>query len=67
VRGFDVPSGVVTAKIDPATGKLAYDGQQNALDEVFVEGTVPTDVALPPDVADPNTFLMEQLGSAGSP
>jgi penicillin-binding protein 1A len=67
VRGFDVPSGVVSAKIDPATGKLAYEGQQNALDEVFVEGTVPTEVALPPDVADPTTFLMEQLGSAGSP
>jgi penicillin-binding protein 1A len=62
-RGFDVPSGVVDARIDPATGKLAYEGEDKALDEVLLEGTAPTEVALPPDVADPNTFLMEQLGS----
>ncbi|MCB9594915.1 MAG: PBP1A family penicillin-binding protein [Sandaracinaceae bacterium] len=59
---FAIPSGVETVRIDPATGLLAYDGQENAIDEVFLEGTAPTTQATPPDVVDPNEFLMEQLG-----
>ncbi|MFK7987091.1 MAG: penicillin-binding protein 1A [Sandaracinaceae bacterium] len=62
---FPVPSGVVTARIDPATGRLAYEGQEDAMDEVFLEGTEPTEVATPPDVLDPDSFLMEQLGGGG--
>ncbi len=60
--GFPVPSGVVTARIDPRTGLLAYEGQQDAIDEVFLEGTAPTESATPPDVLDPNAFIMEQFG-----
>jgi penicillin-binding protein 1A len=60
---FPMPSGLTMAKIDPKSGKLAYDGQEDALDEVFLDGTVPTEVATPPDVADTGTFMMEQLGS----
>lgn len=59
---FPVPSGVVTARIDPATGLLAYQGQEDAIEEVFLEGTVPTEMATPPDVLDPSRFLMEQVG-----
>ena len=59
---FPVPAGIETAKIDPKTGKLAYDGQPDAIDEVFLEGTVPTETANPPDVVDTGTFMMEQLG-----
>ena len=59
---FPRPSGVEEAQIDPVTGLLAYEGQEDAITEVFLEGTVPSDVARPPDVADPSTFLMEQLG-----
>src|SRR5207253_1173522 len=58
---FPMPKGVVSAKIDPKTGKLAYENQPDAIDEVFLEGTVPTEIATPPDVADSNTFLQEQL------
>lgn len=58
---FAMPSGVVIAAIDPASGLLAYDGQEDAVDEVFLTGTTPIDVARPPDVADPNMFLMEQF------
>ncbi len=58
---FAMPSGVVIAPIDPASGLLAYDGQEDAVDEVFLTGTTPIDVARPPDVADPNMFLMEQF------
>ncbi|HEX2675494.1 MAG TPA: penicillin-binding transpeptidase domain-containing protein, partial [Polyangiales bacterium] len=63
---FPVPKGVVTARIDAKTGKLAYEGEAepDALDEVFLEGTAPTEVATPPDVADTDTYLMEQLGGS---
>jgi penicillin-binding protein 1A len=59
---FPVPAGIEIAKIDPKTGKLAYDGQPDAIDEVFLEGSVPTEVATPPDQVDTDTFMMEQLG-----
>ncbi|MCA9604542.1 MAG: PBP1A family penicillin-binding protein [Myxococcales bacterium] len=59
---FAVPSGVETVRIDPATGLLAYDGQENAIDEVFLEGTAPTEQAPSPDTVSPDEFLMEQLG-----
>jgi hypothetical protein len=42
---------------------LAYEGEEQAIDEVFLEGTAPLQAALPPDVADPTTFMMEQLAS----
>lgn len=58
---FAMPSGVIVAPIDPASGFLAYEGQEDAIDEVFLTGTAPVDIARPPDVADPNMFLMEQF------
>jgi penicillin-binding protein 1A len=63
-EGFPAPPGVVTLRIDKPTGLLAYEGDPNAMDEVFLDGTVPTETARPPDVADPTTFMMEQLGAA---
>ena len=59
---FPVPSGVVTARIDPRSGLLAYDGEEDAIDEVFLEGTAPTEQAPSPDTVSPDEFLMEQLG-----
>ncbi|MBO6933847.1 MAG: PBP1A family penicillin-binding protein [Deltaproteobacteria bacterium] len=59
---FPRPSGVEAAMIDPATGLLAYEGMEEPLEEVFLEGTVPTETARPPEIADPSTFLMEQFG-----
>ena len=58
---FPVPSGVEMANIDPQSGKLAYEGMENPLSEVFVEGTVPTEIAPDPNVADAKTFLMEEF------
>jgi penicillin-binding protein 1A len=65
---FAVPSGVIVTNIDPASGLLAYPGQEDAIQEVFLSGTAPVEVARPPDVADPNLFLMEQYddGESGS-
>ncbi|MFW2389415.1 MAG: penicillin-binding protein 1A [Polyangiales bacterium] len=62
---FAMPSGVVRARIDPASGLLAYEGQEDAFEEVFLSGTAPVDVARSPDVADPNLFLMEQFDEEG--
>ena len=38
---IDPPPGIVTERIDPATGLLAHPGQGNAIYEVFKENTVP--------------------------
>jgi penicillin-binding protein 1A len=62
---FAMPSGVTRARIDPASGLLAYEGQEDAFEEVFLTGTAPVEVARPPDVADPNLFLMEQYEEEG--
>ena len=62
VVAFPVPPGVVTARIDPRTGLLAYEGQTDAIDELFLEGTVPTEIAREAGVLDPTSFLMEQFG-----
>jgi penicillin-binding protein 1A len=62
---FAMPSGVTRARIDPASGLLAYEGQEDAFEEVFLSGTAPVEVARPPDVADPNLFLMEQYEEEG--
>jgi penicillin-binding protein 1A len=63
---FTRPEGVVTALIDPESGLLAYEGQADAIEEEFLDGTVPTAQAIPPDTADPDTFLIEQTGD-GAP
>ena len=47
---FPRPPGVVTIAIDPKTGKRAA-GEEGALDEVFLEGTEPTETAEPKDDA----------------
>jgi len=64
---FPEPPGVVHARIDPASGKLAWDGQEDAMDEVFLEGTAPTEVATPPEEASADAYLMEQLGAEDVP
>lgn len=62
---FAMPSGLITARIDPSSGLLAYEGQVDAIEEVFLLGTAPVEVARPPDVADPNMYLMEQFDEEG--
>jgi penicillin-binding protein 1A len=44
---FPVPAGVTRLAIDPGTGLRAYDGQANAIDEVFLAGTEPSETATP--------------------
>lgn len=56
---FAQPPGVVVQKIDPKTGLLAPPGGQ-AMDEVFLEGTAPTQVAPAAGEANPDTFITDQ-------
>jgi len=44
---FPKPGSIVTAGVDPATGLLPYPGQSDAIEEEFLDGTVPTEVAKP--------------------
>ena len=64
-RTFRPPPGVVTARIDKKTGKLAAPGQADGetFDEVFLEGTAPTEVAPAPGEVDPSTFVLDQMES----
>ncbi len=66
VIDFPVPAGVITAMIDPVSGELAYEGQENAIEEVFLEGTAPNQVAREAGLLDPSSFLMEQFGAGDS-
>lgn len=43
--GFTRPPGVIVVQIDPASGKLAYLDQTDAIDEEFLEGTAPEETA----------------------
>jgi penicillin-binding protein 1A len=44
---FPRPPGIVTEPIDPKTGLRAYDGEEDAMDEVFLQGTEPQEVSSP--------------------
>jgi penicillin-binding protein 1A len=70
-HSFDPPEGIVAVKIDPASGLLAYDGMENAAEEYFIAGTEPSEIAVPPELVSPESFLMDQLaddmdGDAGA-
>jgi penicillin-binding protein 1A len=45
VTDFPKPAGVVSASIDPSSGLLSYPGQENAVEEEFLDGTVPNETA----------------------
>ncbi|MBN1611711.1 MAG: PBP1A family penicillin-binding protein [Polyangiaceae bacterium] len=49
---FPRPGSVIVERIDPATGLLARFGQEDAIDEEFLEGTVPTETATDPATLD---------------
>lgn len=67
---FAVPSGVVRKSIDPASGLAAYPEQSDAIDEVFLAGTEPTEVATPDAGVDAGDLEGSDagapLGDAGS-
>jgi penicillin-binding protein 1A len=62
-KSFKQPAGVVVARVDKKTGKLAAPGESDAetFEEVFLQGTVPTEVAPAAGEADPSTFVLDQM------
>jgi penicillin-binding protein 1A len=63
VADFPVPAGVVRATIDPKTGLLARPDQEDALEEVFVAGTEPTEVAPDPSEVDASAPIDADAGA----
>jgi penicillin-binding protein 1A len=57
-REFEVPSGIVTVRIDPVSGLLAGNSVPGRL-EPFLEGTQPTAEAPPPGQVDTSNFFLE--------
>ena len=54
------PPGMVVQRIDPKTGLLAPPGAPTAIDEVFLDGTAPTQIAPTAGEANPDTFIIDQ-------
>ncbi|MBI4511192.1 MAG: PBP1A family penicillin-binding protein [Deltaproteobacteria bacterium] len=63
VHSFAQPPGIVVAHIDRKTGKLAAPGQPETetMEEVFLDGSVPAEVAPAPGEVDPSNFVLEQM------
>ncbi len=58
-KPFAQPPGIVVQRIDPATGLLAAPGGAG-IDEKFLEGTAPTQVAPSTGEQNPDTFIIDQ-------
>ena len=64
VSDFAQPPGVVVARIDPATGLLPAPGTEG-IEEVFLDGTAPTEsAAAPGEEATPDQLLLEGQGAS---
>jgi penicillin-binding protein 1A len=50
---FPRPAGIVSVRIDPKTGLRAYEGEEDAIDEFFLQGTEPQETSSP-DAGTPN-------------
>ena len=59
-RAFNVPEGIVFAKIDARTGLLPIESSEKTLFECFKEGTVPTEHTTKPDTASNTEDLFKQ-------
>lgn len=66
---FPRPAGVVSVRIDPVTGLLARPDQTDAMEEVFLAGTEPRQVAVPVGDAGTTNFFTSFLtgGDGGIP
>jgi penicillin-binding protein 1A len=51
---FSRPPSIVTVRIDPESGLLPRDGDDSVIDEEFIDGTAPTEVAHPQDAGAPS-------------
>jgi penicillin-binding protein 1A len=63
VKDFQVPEGVVFAKIDTETGLLAGPHSRNAVFQSFIEGTQPEAYSPKPASASPGSFSQFDMDS----
>lgn len=64
---FARPPGVTTVAIDPKSGKLKPDGSDgDTIDEVFLQGTEPTETADAADAGAPSTPLPTEAADGGT-
>jgi len=62
VRTFNVPEGIVFAKIDAKTGLLPIEESEKTIFECFKEGTIPTEFTpRPDDVSGPEDLFKEGI------
>ncbi len=59
-RAFNVPEGIVFAKIDAKTGLLPIESSEKTIFECFKEGTVPTEYTPEPDTASDSEELFKK-------
>ena len=59
-RTFNVPEGIIFAKIDAKTGLLPIEESEKTIFECFKEGTVPTEHTPKPDTASDSEDLFKQ-------
>ncbi len=59
-RTFNVPEGIVFAKIDAKTGLLPIEESENTLFECFKEGTLPTEYTQKPNAASGSEDLFKE-------
>jgi penicillin-binding protein 1A len=51
-------------RIDPRTGLLAYEGEEDAIEELFLQGTEPQTVSTPSTAGDGGTAVTPGAGLA---
>jgi len=66
VSDFPRPNSIVTTRVDPATGLLAYDGQLDSVEEEFLDGTVPNETADPSAPSSEETAVDDEARASGS-
>ena len=59
-RTFNVPEGIVFAKIDAKTGLLPIKESEKTIFECFKEGTMPTEYTPQPDTASESDELFKE-------
>jgi len=65
---FEQPPGVEVRRIDEVTGLLAADGEvEGSYDEVFLEGTAPTEVAPAAGEVGADDAILDQYGDFDAP
>jgi penicillin-binding protein 1A len=58
---YNVPKGIVFARIDPKTGSLAGPGNSAGVKEAYVEGTEPSSERQNQQAPDSSDFFREDL------